>query len=120
MAKSWGLITLEDILEEIVGEIADEHDAPATGVRAQPDGSVLVDGTVAIRDLNRTMDWELKDEEATTIAGLIIHEAQMIPDVGQVFTFYGFKFEILRKRRKSGDVRSRITPARGKAAAREA
>jgi len=114
-----GLLTLEDILEEIVGEIADEHDAPATGVRPQPDGSVLVDGTVAIRDLNRTMDWELNDEEATTIAGLIIHEAQMIPDVGQVFTFYGFKFEILRKRRNQ--VTSiRITPARGKSVVREA
>ncbi|MGI9414325.1 MAG: HlyC/CorC family transporter [Hyphomicrobiales bacterium] len=114
-----GLVALEDILEEIVGEIADEHDAPATGVRPQPDGSVLVDGTVAIRDLNRTMDWELNDEEATTIAGLVIHESQMIPDVGQVFTFYGFKFEILRKRRNQ--VTSiRITPARAKPAAREA
>jgi Mg2+/Co2+ transporter CorB len=94
-----GLVTLEDILEEIVGEIADEHDAPATGVRPQPDGSVVVDGTVAIRDLNRMMDWELPDEEATTLAGLVIHESQMIPEVGQAFTFYGHTFEVLRRRR---------------------
>ena len=94
-----GLVTLEDILEEIVGEIADEHDAPATGVRPQADGTILVDGTVAIRDINRMMDWELPDEEATTIAGLVIHEAQMIPDVGQAFTFYGHTFEVLRRRR---------------------
>jgi Mg2+/Co2+ transporter CorB len=106
-----GLVTLEDILEEIVGEIADEHDAPATGVRQQPDGSVTVDGTVAIRDLNRSMDWELPDDEATTIAGLVIHEAQMIPDIGQAFTFYSFKFEVLRKRRNQLTV-LRITPAR--------
>ena len=113
-----GLVTLEDILEEIVGEIADEHDAPATGVRPQPDGTVMVDGTVAIRDLNRTMDWDLPDEEATTVAGLVIHESQMIPEVGQAFTFYGHTFEVLRRRRNQ--VTSlRVSPAR-KSAAREA
>jgi Mg2+/Co2+ transporter CorB len=94
-----GLITLEDILEEIVGQIADEHDAPEAGVRAQPDGSVNVDGAVAVRDLNRQMDWNLPDEVATTIAGLVIHEAQTIPEPGQAFTFYGYRFEILRKSR---------------------
>ena len=70
-----GLVTLEDILEEIVGDIRDEHDLAVQGVRPQPDGSVLVDGAVPVRDLNRVMDWELPDEEATTIAGLVIHEA---------------------------------------------
>jgi magnesium and cobalt exporter, CNNM family len=94
-----GLITLEDILEEIVGQIADEHDVQDTGIRILSDGSVNVDGTVAVRDLNRQMDWDLPDEEATTIAGLVIHEAQTIPEPGQVFTFYGYRFEILRKSR---------------------
>ena len=94
-----GLITLEDILEEIVGQIADEHDTQETHVRVQPDGTVNVDGTVAIRDLNRQMDWELPDDEATTIAGLVIHEAQTIPEPGQQFTFHGYRFEILRKSR---------------------
>jgi len=94
-----GLITLEDILEEIVGQIADEHDVQDAAIRVQADGSVNVDGTVAIRDLNRQMDWELPDEEATTIAGLVIHEAQTIPEPGQAFTFYGYRFEILRKSR---------------------
>ena len=94
-----GLLTLEDILEEIVGEIADEHDIEVEGVRPQPDGSLIVDGEVPIRDLNRAMDWSLPDEEATTIAGLVIHEAQIIPEVGQAFTFYGFKFVVLRKQR---------------------
>ncbi len=94
-----GLLTLEDILEEIVGDISDEHDIQTMGVRPQPDGSVTVEGTVAIRDLNRAMDWTLPDEEATTIAGLVIHEAQTIPEIGQAFTFYGFTFEVLRKRR---------------------
>ena len=65
----------------------------------QADGSVNVDGTVAVRDLNRQMDWDLPDEEATTIAGLVIHEAQTIPEPGQAFTFYGYRFEILRKSR---------------------
>jgi Mg2+/Co2+ transporter CorB len=94
-----GLITLEDILEEIVGQIADEHDTHEAAIRPQPDGTVNVDGTVAIRDLNRHMNWNMPDEEATTIAGLVIHEAQTIPEPGQVFTFYGYRFEVLRKTR---------------------
>jgi Mg2+/Co2+ transporter CorB len=94
-----GLITLEDILEEIVGQIADEHDTQETHIRPQADGTVNVDGTIAIRDLNRHMEWDLPDEEATTIAGLVIHEAQTIPEPGQVFTFHGYRFEILRKSR---------------------
>ena len=94
-----GLVTLEDILEEIVGEIEDEHDSPVQGVRPQSDGSVNVDGDVTIRDLNRALDWTLPDDEAVTIAGLIIHEAQSIPDVGQIFSFHGQDFKILRRRR---------------------
>jgi Mg2+/Co2+ transporter CorB len=94
-----GLVTLEDIIEEIVGDIKDEHDAGATGVRRLRDGAVQVDGAVPTRDLNRVMDWRLPDEEATTIAGLVIHEARTIPDVGQAFTFYGYRFEVMRKQR---------------------
>ncbi len=94
-----GLVTLEDILEEIVGDIRDEHDVRVQGLRPLPDGSVRVDGSVPIRDLNRAMDWDLPDEEATTIAGLVIHEAQTIPDTGQIFTFYTYRFEVLRKAR---------------------
>ena len=94
-----GLITLEDILEEIVGQITDEHDNAELHIRPQTDGTVNVDGTVAVRDLNRHMDWELPEEEATTIAGLVVHEAQTIPDPGQVFTFYGYRIEILRRSR---------------------
>lgn len=94
-----GLITLEDILEEIVGQIDDEHDTHEADIRPQHDGTVNVDGSVAIRDLNRFMNWDLPDEEATTVAGLVIHEAENIPEPGQVFKFYGYRFEILRKNR---------------------
>ena len=95
-----GLITLEDIIEEIVGDIKDEFDAVSNGVRKQKDGSYMIDGAVPLRDLNRAIDWNLPDKEATTLAGLIIHEARVIPDVGQAFTFHGFRFEILKKRRQ--------------------
>ncbi len=94
-----GIVTLEDILEEIVGDISDEQDVQVAGVRVQPDGSVVVDGSVPIRDLNRAMDWTLPDEEATTVAGLVIHEARSIPERGQSFTFYGFRFRVLRRER---------------------
>jgi Mg2+/Co2+ transporter CorB len=80
-----GMVTLDDVV--------------VAGVRAQPDGSVVVDGSVPIRDLNRAMDWHLPDEEATTIAGLVIHEARSIPDRGQSFTFHGFRFRVLRRER---------------------
>jgi Mg2+/Co2+ transporter CorB len=90
---------LEDILEEIVGDIADEHDVEIQGVRPQSDGTVIVDGSVPIRDLNRALDWQLPDDEATTVAGLVIHEARQIPEQGQEFTFHGYRFKVLRKAR---------------------
>lgn len=94
-----GLVTLEDILEEIVGDIKDEYDIAVSGVRPQPDGSVNVDGVVPIRDLNRAMNWNLPDEEAVTVAGLVIHEAEAIPEPGQIFVFHGFRFHIMRRTR---------------------
>ncbi|MGJ8528957.1 HlyC/CorC family transporter [Maritalea sp.] len=94
-----GLLTLEDILEEIVGEIADEHDLLMEGAKKQPDGSYIVEGSLPIRDLNRALDWNLPDENATTIAGLILDEAKMIPNVNQTFTFHGMRFRILKKER---------------------
>ena len=94
-----GLVTLEDILEEIVGEIEDEHDVAVTGVRRQPDGGVHVDGAVTIRDLNRATGWDLPDDEWVTVAGLVIHEAQTIPDPGQTFIFHGHRFQVLRRAR---------------------
>jgi Mg2+/Co2+ transporter CorB len=90
-----GLITLEDILEEIVGEITDEHDEDAEVLDGKDaNGNFEIDGAATIRDVNRIHDWNLPDEEANTIAGLVIHEAQMIPTLGQVFSFYGFRFEV--------------------------
>jgi Mg2+/Co2+ transporter CorB len=104
-----GLVTLEDILEEIVGDIADEHDIATPGIHTNDDGSYIVDGTVTIRDLNRECEWNLPDEEASTVAGLILHESRRIPDVGQAYIFYGFRFEILQRKRHQ-IVSIKITP----------
>jgi Mg2+/Co2+ transporter CorB len=117
-----GLVTLEDILEEIVGDISDEHDVQVQGLRQQPNGSIIVDGSVPVRDVNRAMDWRLPDEDATTVAGLVIHEAQTIPDAGQAFTFHGYRFEVIRKSRNR-ITQLRVTPVgkqAGKATGKEA
>ncbi|CDM59489.1 MULTISPECIES: HlyC/CorC family transporter [Rhizobium] len=105
-----GIVTLEDILEEIVGDIADEHDIDIQGVRQEADGSIVVDGNVPIRDLNRALDWNLPDEEATTIAGLVIHESMTIPEERQAFTFHEKRF-IVMKREKNRITKLRIRPA---------
>ncbi|MBL8672167.1 MAG: CBS domain-containing protein [Alphaproteobacteria bacterium] len=108
-----GAVTLEDILEEIVGEIGDELDSGVPGVRPQPDGSCLVEGTVTIRDINRALDWGLPDDNAATIAGLVLHEARQIPAVGQVFSFFGFRFEVVRRQRNQL-LLLRVLPPSGK------
>ncbi len=104
-----GVVTLEDILEEIVGDIADEHDMRVEGVVQEEEGSFIADGSVTLRDLNRELDWNLPDDRASTLAGLILHEARQIPLQGQVFTFYNLRFEILERQRNQ--IRKiRVTP----------
>jgi magnesium and cobalt exporter, CNNM family len=111
-----GLIALEDILDEIFGDIPDEHEERGRpDVRKRPDGSYLVDGTVSIRELNRELNWNLPDEEATTIAGLVIHEARTIPDAGQRFAFFGYQFEIMRRQRNQITALKVTPPAKGEA-----
>ncbi len=104
-----GIVTLEDILEQIVGEIDDETDISVPGVRPQPDGSYIVDGTVTLRTLSRDLEWDLPDENAATVAGIVLHEARLIPDPGQTFLFHGFRFEVLRRHRNQ-ITSLRITP----------
>lgn len=94
-----GVLTLEDILEEIVGDIQDEYDEDVEGVQRLKEGGAIIQGHIAVRDVNRAMDWKLPDEEAVTLAGLVIHESQTIPEVGQTFAYYGYRFEILEKDR---------------------
>lgn len=94
-----GVLTLEDILEEIVGDIQDEYDEELDGLIRHKDGSVIVRGDIPVRDLNRAMDWKLPDEEAVTVAGLVIHESQTIPEAGQTFAYYGYRFEVLKRER---------------------
>jgi Mg2+/Co2+ transporter CorB len=94
-----GVLTLEDILEEIVGDIQDEYDEDVAGLKRLKEGGAIIQGHIAVRDTNRAMDWKLPDEEAVTIAGLVIHESQTIPEVGQTFAYYGYRFEILEKNR---------------------
>ena len=110
-----GLVTLEDILEEIVGDITDEHDLVDEGVIREADGSLVVPGQMTIRDLNRALDWDLPDEEATTIAGLMIHEAQTIPTEGRVFNFHGVRFEVMeRTRHQITKLRLKALPGRAR------
>jgi Mg2+/Co2+ transporter CorB len=92
-----GIVTLEDIIEEIVGDIRDEHDSIKRGVVKREDGSLVSQGDVPIHDLNREYGWNLPEDVAITIAGLVLHEARRIPEVGQVYAFYGFRFEILKR-----------------------
>jgi Mg2+/Co2+ transporter CorB len=116
--ETQGLIALEDIIEEIVGDIQDEFDAVSKNVRKSKDGSFIVDGSMPLRDLNRAFEWSLPDDESTTLAGLVIHEARMIPDIGQVFNFHGFRFEVLKKR-KQQLTSIRVTKVEGISAALE-
>ncbi len=104
-----GIVTLEDILEEIGGEIDDEHDETVSGVSVEADGSYLVKGDVTLRDLNREFEWNLPDDDAATVAGLLLNEARRIPDVGQSFIFHRFRFDVLRKQRNQ-ITQLRLTP----------
>ena len=104
-----GLITLEDIIEEIVGPITDEYDIVTKGVKRYADGSVLVDGSIPIRDLNRDLGWILPDNEAVTVAGLVMHESKTIPETGHIFNFFEMRFEII-KRQKNQLTLIKISP----------
>jgi Mg2+/Co2+ transporter CorB len=93
-----GVVTLEDIIEEIVGHIEDEHDDTTNPMQKQQDGSYIVRGDVTLRDLNRALDWDLPDDDASTIAGLLIHEAQQIPNKNDSFQFHGVRFSVIEKK----------------------
>jgi len=105
-----GIVTLEDILEEIVGEIDDEQDQADTGIQDQGDNTFLIEGTATIRDVNRELDWELPDENYTTLAGLILHESKMVPEEGQSFIFFGYRFSIIRREKNQIKLLKVIAP----------
>lgn len=94
-----GIVTLEDIIEEIVGDIEDEHDIKIKGAKKSKDGKYTISGNVTIRDINREFGWNLPDKDASTLAGLIFHEIKTIPEPGKIFSFYGFRFEIINVRK---------------------
>ena len=104
-----GIITLEDIIEEIVGDIEDEHDIKIKGARKSKDGKYIIKGNVTIRDMNREFDWNLPDNNASTLAGLIFHEIKTIPEPGKIFSFYGFRFEIINAKKNHIDL-VKVTP----------
>jgi len=110
-----GVVTLEDIIEEIVGDIRDEHDIPLVGVRPQADGSYIIDGGVTLRDLNRQFDWQLPDDKASTLAGFVLHQARTIPESGQQFLFEGFRFQVVRRTRNQLTL-LRVSPPQPEAA----
>jgi Mg2+/Co2+ transporter CorB len=93
-----GLVTLEDILEEVVGQIDDEHDLSIDKVTPNKDGSITVSADISIRDLNREMNWDIGDGEVSTISGLMYHLARDIPKIGQTLLLDGYKFKIVRKK----------------------
>ncbi len=80
-----GLVTLEDILEEIVGQIEDEHDFPSSSLNVDKNGNINAKGNVSLRDLNRKFNLKLPEDSASTIAGLIINIAKRIPEIGESF-----------------------------------
>ena len=104
-----GIITLEDIIEEIVGEIEDEHDLKIKGAKKSKDGVYTINGNVTIRDINREFGWNLPDKKASTLAGLIFHEVKTIPEPGKIFSFYSFRFEIISAKKNHIDV-IKVTP----------
>ena len=104
-----GIITLEDILEEIVGGIDDETDEIVTGVRRQPNGSYMIDGTVTVRELNREFGWNLPEGDYSTLAGLVLFQSQRLPEVGQSFNFFDFRFDVVRRQRHQITL-VRVTP----------
>lgn len=104
-----GIVTLEDILEEIVGDISDEHDQRMPGVRRQSNGTYLINGEVTIRDLRREFEWDLPEGDYSTVAGLLLRESRCVPDIGQSYKFYKHKFDVLRRHRNQITL-IRVTP----------
>ena len=104
-----GILTLEDVIEEIVGDIEDEHDIKIKGAKKSKDGKYTIYGNVTIRDMNREFGWNLPDNNASTLAGLIFHEIKTIPEPGKIFSFYGFRFEIINVKKNHIEL-VKVTP----------